>query len=217
MIKELLITFLAMTKTTEYAANWLGVKPFLPALSGHRFALLSLREVKDLLPEMEACTSFKDDKWTSYWTTISLKYLRRIEERVGENLGGLLEGEKASSKLNALLAGGISLIRDTPPGTPVDVERFIKGNPGKAEEIRTLDDAIKVSCCVGLDSSYATNTLSSPFLTRFLLPHSSFRPSVIFSLPRGLERLQSEMPVIANLPLSSTSCSMRSLSLLVSI
>ncbi len=61
-VKRVLVSTMALTGTTEYAARRFGTAPFLPALFVDRFTHLGGIEPAVFSAQLAACRSFDDER-----------------------------------------------------------------------------------------------------------------------------------------------------------
>ncbi|KAE8381796.1 Alpha/Beta hydrolase protein [Aspergillus bertholletiae] len=127
MISEALVSLLAITRTTDLAARFTGVRPFLPLLSATRFGTVGGISQPKILFELKQCKSFNDDYWPAYWTSLAELHLLRLDTELKrwklDPKQAWLENEpkrSPSPDLLAFLARGSTVITQTPPGTVID-------------------------------------------------------------------------------------------------
>ncbi|KAK1989986.1 alpha/beta-hydrolase [Colletotrichum falcatum] len=139
MIFEALVTFLAATRTTEYATWWTGVRTFLPLLSAKRFSTVGGIDEREFIRQMDRCKSFGDTYWSDYWTALAHEQLQRVDDELER--ASLLEARYAffgrqsfprpSSAVLAFLSRGAAAITQTPPGVPIDPGRLHQDASGE--------------------------------------------------------------------------------------
>lgn len=81
---RLLATACAATGTTERAASRFGAGRFLPALFVRRYANLGGLSPEQFEAQIEACRSFEDGRWTTYWNDIAFRHLHAADRLLGE-------------------------------------------------------------------------------------------------------------------------------------
>ncbi|KAL1850270.1 hypothetical protein Plec18170_006965 [Paecilomyces lecythidis] len=129
MIYEALVSLLAVTRTTDLAARFTGVRPFLPLLSATRFSTIGGISQEKILFELKQCKSFNDDYWPAYWTSLADYHLLRLDTELKkwklDSVQAWLEKEPKKSPspdLLAFLAHGSPVLTQTPPGTVIDAD-----------------------------------------------------------------------------------------------
>ncbi|KAJ6443621.1 alpha beta fold family hydrolase [Purpureocillium lavendulum] len=127
MIFDALVTILAATRTTELAARVTGVRTFLPQLSAKRFSTVGGIYEAVFSRQMDACRSFQDAKWTTYWTALANDQLQRLDkelEKASLDYRWAIFGEKLpappSPAMLSFLSRGAAAMTRTPPGQPIE-------------------------------------------------------------------------------------------------
>lgn len=149
--RRLLVSWCAVTGSTEAAARVFGVAPLLPRVMAPRFARLAGVEPAHLAIRLAGARSFRDRRWTAYWGRIADAHLARAEQLLGDLAaangaplpdipGGLFADEcLAESTVRSLLSPVASYLTDSTPGPAGVVERYARSrHPAGAVAEETL-------------------------------------------------------------------------------
>ncbi|WP_431972659.1 alpha/beta hydrolase family protein [Nocardia sp. bgisy134] len=149
--RRLFVSTLALTGTTERAANRFGTAPFLPALFADRLTHLGGIDPAVFSAQLAACNSFDDNRWTTHWETFADEHTATADAALAV-LGGPSTRELLDSttdvevrKLGELLAPAVEILADRGPIAPPDaVDRFCALHPEDCDAAVALDALIKV-------------------------------------------------------------------------
>jgi esterase FrsA len=150
LAKRVAVSALALTHTTERAANRVGVAPFLPKLHADRFTHLGGIPDSDFRSQLAGCRSFQDDRWAGYWHGFAEQHVARADTALSR-LGGpkveqLLDPTAAIDigALGDLLAPAVTILADRGPiADPAAVTRFCAEQPAAADAAVAVDGLIK--------------------------------------------------------------------------
>ncbi|MEV6362846.1 alpha/beta hydrolase family protein [Nocardia asteroides] len=148
--KKALVSALALTRTTEYAARRVGPAPFLPALFVDRFTHLGGIADAEFRAQLDACRSFDDDRWSSYWQAIAGRHLARANTALtqlglpaADDLLATTDSE-LRAELGARLSPAVSILADRGPvADPDAVAKFCAEHPESTPAATALDGLIK--------------------------------------------------------------------------
>ena len=152
-LKDLYVTWCALTHTTERATHRRGARYFLPALFVDRFANFGGLDTDLLTRQLDDCRTFTDDGWTGYWGGIAETHRRAADEalaRLGAPQTGALPPDAgnvgdALTELGAALAPAVSMFADrTPENGPGIVDAFAAANPDHRDAAIAVDELVKV-------------------------------------------------------------------------
>ena len=76
LLRKLLVTACAITRTTDLAARRTGAAPFLPALFVLRYANMGGLDHRLFAQQVSGARSFRDDQWCGYWDDIARAHAR---------------------------------------------------------------------------------------------------------------------------------------------
>ncbi len=147
---DLFVTWSALTGTTERAARRRGVGAFLPALFVDRFAHLGGIDKALLTRQLDACKTFEDEGWTSYWRTLARAHLDAADAelaslgapRVETILGP--DGASTAAELGSALAPAVRVLAErTPENGRTLVADFVAEHPEHRSEAAAIDSLLK--------------------------------------------------------------------------
>ena len=121
--RDICVTLLSSTHTTNWAAYFTGATPFLPALFASRFCLLGGIDVPTFASQLKACSTFDDAAWAKYWSALAAAHLDAIaadddlcaHSWVHSITSDGCDNAAPSKQLQEALARGARLLTDAGP------------------------------------------------------------------------------------------------------
>lgn len=136
MFLETFTTLLAVSRTTNLAARFTGVRKFLPAPSPKRFGLVGAIDPDVIARQMDACTSFNDVAWVEFWKAVAFEQVAILDgelKKAGlEGVGPWLENQStrlSQPDITTFSGRGYKVFTHTPIGSYTDVDELTKGEP----------------------------------------------------------------------------------------
>jgi len=80
LLRKLMVTACALTRTTNLAAGRTGAAPFLPALFALRYANMGGLDKDVFVEQIRGARSFRDDRWCGYWNVIADGYVHHATD-----------------------------------------------------------------------------------------------------------------------------------------
>lgn len=80
LLRKLLVTACAITRTTDLAARRTGAAPFLPALFVLRYANMGGLDQGLFAQQVSGARSFREDRWCGYWNDIADAHAQRATD-----------------------------------------------------------------------------------------------------------------------------------------
>lgn len=192
LAQDLLVTWCALTRTTERAVRRRGARTFLPALFVDRFANMGGMD-KDLFTrQLDGCRTFEDEGWASYWRAIARTHLDAADvalasldaPSVAEILGP--DGEATADALGAALAPALTVLVDRTPETArTQLATFVAEHPEHRAAATAIDELVKAMTYLFAAAwpgwtlarlqAYADSQRLVHVLLLGLAPHAGFR------------------------------------------
>lgn len=154
MLFQCIVTLLAVTGTTDLAAQITSVKRFLPALAPKRIALIGAMDEELVARQMDECTSFCDHAWAQYWSDLAFSYIDDLDRELGRlglpSVRKYIQGDQDASlplpEIYAYLGRGTTLLQNTPLGSSSKAAEMVKAAPAEQRgPIMALDAALKAT------------------------------------------------------------------------
>ncbi|MFI7589868.1 alpha/beta hydrolase family protein [Spongisporangium articulatum] len=150
LTKDLFVTWCALTRTTERATRRRGARYFLPALFVDRFANMGGID-KDLFAgQLDACRTFEDDGWVSYWRGLAQTHLDAADAELASlgapRVASILaaDGEATAPDVGAALAPAVPVFADrTPENGPALFADFLAEHPEHRSAATAVDHLVK--------------------------------------------------------------------------
>lgn len=150
LMKDLFVTWSALTRTTERATRRRGARYFLPALFVDRFANMGGLDKDLFTSQLDECRTFQDEGWVTYWRDLGQPHLDAADAElaalgapsVQQILG--LHGDETAARLGAALAPAVTVLADrSPENGRTLVADFIAEHPAERAAAVAIDQLIK--------------------------------------------------------------------------
>ena len=150
LTKDLFVTWSALTRTTERATRRRGARYFLPALFVDRFANMGCLDKALFTRQLEACRTFEDAGWVSYWRDLADGHLAAADielARLGApSTDRILPpgGEATAAELGDALAPAVLVLADRTPETArALLDDFVAAHPDDRPAAVAIDELVK--------------------------------------------------------------------------
>lgn len=148
--KDLFVTWCALTRTTERATRRRGARYFLPALFVDRFANMGGLDTALFTRQLDACRTFRDHGWVSYWRGLAQTHLDAADAELAslgapstEDVLGP-DGEATAAPLGEALAPAVLVLADrSPENAQALLDAFVAEHPEHRAAAVAIDELVK--------------------------------------------------------------------------
>lgn len=151
-LQDLHVTWCALTRTTERGARSRGARYFLPALFVDRFTNMGGIDPDVFTRQLDACRTFQDEGWVSYWRRIAETHLDAADRALAslgapgtERILGP-DGEATVADLGAALSPAVTVLVDrSPENRRTLLADFVRTQPEHQAAAVAIDELVKAT------------------------------------------------------------------------
>ncbi|MDY6903405.1 MAG: alpha/beta hydrolase [Thermodesulfobacteriota bacterium] len=122
VLKDIFVTLCMLTRRTDKAAGFLGVRFFLPALFRRRYANMGRLDTDTFTRQLDNIKTFKDTDWCGYWNAIAAEYEQKAAETAAS------QGNQNSEAIRDLLIRAVTYytVSAFPGDSPLKMQAYHK-------------------------------------------------------------------------------------------